>query len=172
MKLYTFDDAASSWVQLGLNVTGKTRGDEFGYYMTTSADGRTLAIGSPATENANNPGWVRVLSLNDGQQIGEDIVGTTKNGEFGSALALSEDGKTIAVGDQDTGNQSGSVRVFKFNALNSTWAQHGEAINESEGKWELFGFSVSLSGDGKMLAVGTPYYADGYGTVRIFFDKS
>lgn len=172
VKLYTFDDAASSWVQLGLNVTGKTRGDEFGYYMTTSADGRTLAIGSPATENANNPGWVRVLSLNDGQQIGEDIVGTTKNGEFGSALALSEDGKTIAVGDQDTGNQSGSVRVFKFNALNSTWAQHGEAINESEGKWELFGFSVSLSGDGKMLAVGTPYYADGYGTVRIFFDKS
>ena len=169
VRLFSFDAVASSWVQNELNMTGVGRNDQFGFFVATSADGETLAMGAPAFE-AGRPGYVKVASLKNGQQIGQIIEGKTIEGEFGSAISLSEDGKTIAVSDPDQGNGLGSVSVFKFKASNSTWVQHGEAI-EGENTFDYFGYAVALSGDGKILAIGTPYDR-GNGTVRIFFDRT
>lgn len=168
VTVYSYDDVASSWVQQGPDITGVTREDQFGYAVATSADGETLAVGAIA-EDANKSGYVRVYSLKDRRQIGNNINGTTNNGNFGSALSLSEDGKTIAVGDIDTGDGFGCVHVFKFNAANSTWVQYGETIEGVE-PWDYFGFAVSISGDGRTVAIGASY-EKGNGTMRIFSGK-
>ena len=108
VRLFSFDAVASSWVQNELNMTGVGRNDQFGFFVATSADGETLAMGAPAFE-AGRPGYVKVASLKNGQQIGQIIEGKTIEGEFGSAISLSEDGTTIAVSDPDQGNGLGSV---------------------------------------------------------------
>lgn len=168
VRVYSYEDVTSSWVQQGTDITGITRGDQFGYTVATSADGETLAIGAPA-EDANKPGYVRVYSLKDMRQIGNNINGTTNNGYFGEALTLSGDGKTVVVGDSDTGDGMGCVHVFKFNAENSTWEQYGEVI-EGVNRFDYFGIAVSISGDGRTIAIGA-MYEKGNGTMRIFSEK-
>jgi hypothetical protein len=83
---------------------------------------------------------------------------------------LSSDGTILAVGgakNDGTGANAGHVRVFKYSS--SSWSQLGFDI-DGEAAGDEFG-SVSLSGDGTILAVGA-YKNDGSGTdaghVRVF----
>ncbi len=87
---------------------------------------------------------------------------------FGDSLSLSGDGNSLAVaaswedskaggvgGDQsndDAGN-SGAVYVF-VRDTEKTWSQQAYLKASNTGAWDLFGDSLSLSGDGKTLAVG------------------
>ena len=80
----------------------------------------------------------------------------------------------IAVGawgnDGENGVDSGHARVYRFNDTASIWMQLGEDIDgEVADDWA--GSSVSLSADGKMVAVGSDGNDDnGYesGHVRVF----
>ena len=89
---------------------------------------------------------------------------------FGSAIALSGDGSTLAVaalteassatgvnGNQtdDSAVQSGAVYVFTHTG--TEWRQQAYVKASNTGHTDLFGSSVSLSGDGDTLVVGAPY---------------
>lgn len=93
---------------------------------------------------------------------------------FGSAISLSADGRTLAVGTTSeesnatgiNGNQNdnsqfaaGAVYVFRFDGMG--WAQQAyvKASNTAFGGW--FGKDVSLSEDGNTLAVGAPFEVSG-----------
>ncbi|HEB56045.1 MAG TPA: hypothetical protein ENI98_07030 [Gammaproteobacteria bacterium] len=95
--------------------------------------------------------------------------GNTDDGDqFGTALSLSEDGNALAVGaiDEDSSaigiegiinnstNDSGAVYVYTRNGVNIQQT-HIEASNT--GVNDQFGVAISLSGDGKTLAVGAAY---------------
>ena len=93
---------------------------------------------------------------------------TGKDDQFGSAIALSADGNTLAVGaifeqsaakgvnavSKDHAVNSGAVYVYTRD--NKGWKQQAylKASNTEEGA--QFGNSVSLSSDGNLLAVGAP----------------
>lgn len=51
------------------------------------------------------------------------------------------------------GNYSGHVRVYQYNVSTSNWDQKGFDI-DGEAAEDLSGGSVSLSGDGSILAIG------------------
>jgi hypothetical protein len=102
---------------------------------------------------------------------GDDVEGD----QFGFSLALSGDGNTLAVGaigedsaargidgDQadDTAVSSGAVYVFTRAA--GTWTQQAYVKSANSDAGDLFGYSVSLSGDGNALAVAG-YDEDGSG---------
>jgi hypothetical protein len=73
-----------------------------------------------------------------------------KPSEFGTGIAISADGSIIAVGAPGN-NENSFVRVYKY--LNNEWLQLGaDIVNESI--LEKVGSSVSLSADGKILAIG------------------
>ncbi|MFZ5470462.1 MAG: cadherin-like beta sandwich domain-containing protein [Myxococcota bacterium] len=87
--------------------------------------------------------------------------------EFGSALALSADGKTLAVGafyeasasSGINGNQSDNTApnagaAYVFTRTNGTWAQEAYLKASNAAANEFFGHSVALSGDGNFLVVG------------------
>ncbi|HEY7885328.1 MAG TPA: hypothetical protein VIC08_10310 [Cellvibrionaceae bacterium] len=83
---------------------------------------------------------------------------------FGFSTALSADGTTLAVGaprynlpQQDNESeveQTGAV--FLFTAEDTGWTLQQTLINPSEQTDELFGYSLALSDDGSVLAIGVP----------------
>ena len=165
-------------VQLGQTIYGYPIDDYFGYSVDISPDGITLVIGSPGYER---PGYVRVFSLESTddldtgswKQIGEDIIGEGIGDQFGYSVSLSEDGKTIAVGawsNDGHGDESGHVRVYHIDDSGLSWLQVGEDI-DGEAAYDYSGVSVSLSADGKTVAIGSFWNDDNgldSGHVRVF----
>jgi hypothetical protein len=114
------DDFGSSWKQLGQDITGDADGDEFGWSVSLSGDGNTLAVGADTNDgNGVYSGHVRVyrLSYNLWNQFGNDIDGKASFDFSGSATSLSADGNTVAIGSEgndDNGSQTGHVRIFSI----------------------------------------------------------
>ena len=96
-------------------------------------------------------------------QRGSNLIGEVSNDQFGISISLSDDGNTIAVGanaNDGSGANSGHVRIYSWNG--SVWSQKGVDIN-GENSQDEFGYSVSLSSDGNVIAAGG-YANDGNGS--------
>jgi hypothetical protein len=108
-------------------------------------------------------------------QIGYDIDGENAEDYFGGSISMSWDGLIVAIGsntNNGNGVNAGHVRVYENTV--GTWTQVGGDI-DGEAAGDQSGFTVSLSSDGSILAIGAPYN-DGNGTdaghVRIFQNVS
>ena len=69
---------------------------------------------------------------------------------------MSSDGTTLAIGafgNDGNGTGAGHVRVYQYNSSNSSWEQFGTDI-DGETAADASGYSVSLSSDGTIIAVG------------------
>ncbi|MCP4930321.1 MAG: hypothetical protein GY918_14825, partial [Gammaproteobacteria bacterium] len=72
----------------------------------------------------------------------------------GQSVSLSSDGSIVAIGaygNDGNGTDSGHVRVYQNNSGN--WEQIGSDI-DGEAASNYFGYSVSLSSDGSIVAIG------------------
>jgi hypothetical protein len=89
---------------------------------------------------------------------------TQAEDEFGFAIALSTDGRTLAVGahredsgvidDQSDNSQSAAGAAYVFTRNGSQWTQQAYLKASNPQSADLFGRSIALSGDGNTLAVG------------------
>jgi hypothetical protein len=157
VRVYTWDvdPDTDAWVQQGGDIDGEAAYDQSGYAVALSGDGKTLAIGAPGN-GGSDAGHVRVYTF-DGDawvQQGGDIDGEAANDQSGYAVALSGDGKTLAIGatgNDGNGSYAGHVRVYTFDG--DAWVQLGDDIN-GEARYDRSGYAVALSGDGKTLAIG------------------
>ena len=95
--------------------------------VALSSEGKTLAIGAPraSTEWSGHVvvyGWANEDS--NWVQLYEEITGETSEDSSGHSLALSSNGKILAVGEpqenDSDGNVPGQVRVFSLVRLTST----------------------------------------------------
>ncbi len=110
----------SSWIQIGQDIIGEANGDEFGWDLSLSDDGKTLAVGAwGADGNGAVSGHVKVYQIDDSvsgwMQIGDDINGEAAYDGSGQPVSLSADGNTVAISspyNDDNGYDSGHVRVF------------------------------------------------------------
>jgi len=165
---------AQEWSQIGNDLNGEASLDYFGYKVSLSADGSTLAVGGYQNDGSGtDAGHVRVFQNNTGTwtQIGNDIDGETAQDHSSRALSLSADGNIVAIGamyNNGNGTNSGHVRIFENMA--GVWTQIGDDI-DGENANDFSGYSVSLSGDGTIVAIGSVgSSANGAnsGQVRIF----
>ena len=150
------------WVQVGSAVNLATA-DQPGFRggVAVSADGDVVAVGSPSDDTAaTDAGAVRVYQYSGGwSQRGADVRGVAASDVAGTSVALSNDGLVLAVGapgnsfDMGETGPDGWVRVYDWNG--SAWVQRGEVL-AGVNDHDRFGFSVSLSNDGSVLAVGSP----------------
>jgi hypothetical protein len=135
---------------LGQILEGDFPGDYFGYSTSLSEDGNILAVGAPGFGN-DQQGYVRVYYLeNDNvhvmwKQLGQDI---TDNNGFGYSVALSRDGKTLAVGENYHTNGN-NVKVYRINDAGLIWTQLGEDTDR-----DTSGYSTSLPVFANTLEVG------------------
>ena len=182
--------------------------DSFGTSVALNADASLFVVGAPADSGASNSvansGCVRLFILGNHNYSGATLKGVFGAGyigganldiqleagdNFGSSVALSGDGRTMAVGaafDDGYGNTllgSGCVRIIRFadsafnggsvlytighgyvGSVNQNWPHPLQA----EG-W--FGWSVALNTNATLMAVGSPgevNYSTDIGNVRLF----
>jgi len=99
---------------------------------------------------------------------GSAIIGDSVYDHFGEAVALSDDGLTLAIGAPYNGD-GGYIQVFRNSQ--TQWQQMGHAII-GETLNEQMGSSIALSGDGYIIACGARGYdtdkAYAVGRVRVF----
>ncbi len=130
--------------------------------LSLSGDGNTFAIGSPYASNIGYlNGHVKlytkisdpIYGFDTWSQIGQTISSSSSGNRTGYSVSLSDDGNTVAISSPYYGNYSGKVEVYVKSAGN--WSQIGQTIYGNS--YDLFGISLSISGDGNRIAVGSPY---------------
>ncbi|KAL3811595.1 hypothetical protein ACHAXA_002723 [Cyclostephanos tholiformis] len=169
VRVYRMDESESDWKQLGDDIEGETAYDWLGFSVSLSADGTRVAIGSAWNgDKGVSSGLVKVYQMDSAGSIWEQL-GQTLYGDFtldysGMSVSLSSDGNTLAIGspgDNEDGDRPGYVRVFSLNVSDdstgtSSWEQIGlDIIGEAKG--DEFGRSISLSEDGKTIAIGAVF---------------
>jgi len=157
-RVYQFSNG--TWSQLGANITGDAY-DYTGSSVSLSSDGTIVAVGAQYNaSNGSDSGRVRVYQWSGVSwgQLGGNINGESAGDWSGTSVSLSSDGTILAVGapknDGSTGGDAGHVRVYQFSG--GSWTQIGQDI-DGEAAHDQSGYSVSLSSDGTILAVGAPY---------------
>jgi len=169
-RVFGLNTSTQAWIQIGDDIDGEAPGDTSGTAVSLSSDGKTVAIGARGNDgvNGSDSGHVRVFQLNAGGawvQMGVDIDGEAANDRSGESVSLSSDGKIVAIAaklNYGNGYISGQTRVFQWNAITLDWVQMGIDI-DGEAAGDQSGSSVSLSSDGKIVAIGA-YTNDGNGS--------
>lgn len=153
-------------------------GDAFGTSVALSASGTTLAVGAPRENsgnsskndnNANDAGAVYVFTY-DGTAWIEAYVKAERpdvDDLFGTSVALSADGLTLAVGaasedgnarmingDQTNNGAPAAGAAYVFRRVGTAWHQEAYIKPSNLDDYDGFGSSVALSADGSILAVG------------------
>ena len=171
-KTIVYSYVNDMWVQKGQVLIGENNLDNSGWSVSLSNSGDVVAIGAPnALDNSSaNTGHVRVYSWNgtSWSQKGSDIDGEEMLDDSGSAVNLSDDGNTVAIGaigNDGNGDESGHVRVYQFDG--SDWIQLGQDI-DGEAPGDQSGNAVSISSDGTKVAIGAVGNSDGAGHVRVY----
>ncbi|MFC1775787.1 WD40 repeat domain-containing protein [Pseudomonadota bacterium] len=143
--------------QLGKDIDGEAANDESGWSVSMSSTGNRLAIGAQSNDgNGFDSGHVRVYQWSGTawQQLGDDIDGEAIYDDSGWSVSMSANGERLAIGARDndgSGFSSGHVRVYQWSGTD--WDQLGNDI-DGESAYDYFGVSVSMSSDGKRLAIG------------------
>ena len=159
------------WKRRGTDLIGKVPGDMLGETVVLNREGNVLVVGAPG---ANNKGGL-VMAFYYNNRTWSDMGGAIQGvGQFGVSLDLSHDGTILAVGGNLAPTSvddkvKGHVRVYRFAQSVQEWTPMGDAL-EGDQEHENLGWSVSLSGDGIHLAVGSPTYGmNKMGRVQMFF---
>ena len=152
-EAYVYEWNGTTWVQLGTDFIGEEN-NKLGSVVRISNGGNRIAISSPglALSGRFASGFVRVFDWNGSAwiQVGSDIEASSGNATafFGTSMDLSGDGNRIVVGNSFFGNK---VEVFDWDG--NDWNKIGVDLGPERSN-DRFGTSVSLSEDGKLLAIG------------------
>ena len=122
VAVFKYNIFSNEWKQVGKTLSSSEESDGFGSSVALSSNGAVLAVGAPLNDGTTgrNAGSVGVYTYNaselEWEPIGDALVGEEAGDEFGSAVALSEDGVTVAgsarLNSGENGRYTGQVRVF------------------------------------------------------------
>lgn len=176
--VYLFKRNGDTWNQDAyLKASNAQTFDRFGTDLSLSADGKTLAVGARGKDSESGAVYVFVHSgtawseeayIKASNAEADDQFGSTGGAwTFGTAVSLSGDGHTLAVGaafessnatgingNQDDNSASKSGAVYIFTRSGSDWPQQAYIKASNTDTQDRFGHAVSLSADGNTLAVG------------------
>ncbi|MEZ6117746.1 MAG: FG-GAP repeat protein [Pirellulaceae bacterium] len=145
-RVYNWDGL--SWIQQGADIDGEATGDEFGRAVTLSSDGSTLVVGAYRNDgNGTDAGHVRVFVWSGSAWIqqGADIDGEAAGDEFGRAVAVNGNGKSLVIGayrNDGIGSDAGHARIYDW--IDST---AGGSISTSGGSVSITAADVNLEGN-------------------------
>jgi hypothetical protein len=161
-RVYSY--AAPTWTQVGSDIVGASAGEALGSAVGISGDGARIIVGSPTDDGGgDDAGTVRVFDEVAGawESRGSSIPGTEVGEEQGSAVALSGDGTTIAIGAPRSdagGTDSGAVSIYRYRL----------AVHDSTGAESVVagapGIYLHVAGPVGRQVEGSPVY---YGSDRV-----
>jgi hypothetical protein len=147
-EAYVFVRSGTTWSQqTKLHSRGESF-DRFGRFV--DIDGDTAVVGSYQSNDAgfDNAGsayifvrsgttWTRQAVLTASDAAAFDL--------FGENVAISGDTVVVGARNDDAGTDSGSAYVFQ--RTGTTWTQQAKLTASDAAAGDIFGFSVSISGD-------------------------
>ncbi len=165
MTVYEYETNTSHWVIIGEDVglDGGISGAHSGLKICMSYTGDRLVIGSRYYTDTSklHIGRTRIFQYESAQwrRMGHDLVGDDEYDYSGSSVAMTKDGSVVAIGatgDDSVQQNTGRVKVYRFNEDSQSWERRGnEIIGEAED--DESGFSVAMNDDGSRVAVGAIY---------------
>ena len=189
---YVFVRSGAAWTQQAyVKASNAQGGDRFGFSISLTADGNTMAVGAydedggasgvngKVDEEAPGSGAAYVFRRQATTWTQEAYVKqstTVRNSALGSAVALSADGTTLVVGAVDetsltrgidgdeNSKQNNSVSagaIYIFGRAADGWQRQAYVKSSNIGPTDLFGMRLALSRDGNMLAAGAPGQSGG-----------
>jgi len=151
--LYAVDSSNAGSVPTLVQVLfGFSAQDEFGNDVALSDDGSRLVVAA-RSENVQE-GAIRIYERTSGTNewyLLGTIVGAGEGFRAGWSVAISGDGNVVAMGSTKGGSEQGGI-VSTYVAPD--WRLYGSII-EAQTPRDVTGFSVSINGDGTMVAVGS-----------------
>ncbi len=157
--------------------------DTFGTSVAISADGRVIAVGTPAEDSsgvgfngvvdeaAAEGGAVSVFLMDAGQWVPGGTLRPEQRrarAQFGTAVALNADGSRLVVGAPEEngltsypdGGQDPAGGAwgagYVVDRTGASWAQAARLTASVPGLGDRFGLSVAIDGRGDLVAVGAP----------------
>ena len=185
--VYIYTRNGTNWTdQAYVKASNTAAGDRFGFDLSLSADGNTLAVGAPTEDSdaagingdesndaAPDSGAVYLFArsgTNWSQQAYVKASNTEAGDAFGNTVALSGDGNTLAIaawaedsnaigvnGTQLDNLAPQSGAVYVFARSGSSWSQQAYVKASNTGVGDRFGSDLSLSADGGTLVVGAVF---------------
>ena len=182
--VYVFSHTNEIWQQQAyIKSSNPAPGDGFGNVVSLNANGNTLAVGAKVENGAATgingnelnkttagAGAVYLFERNNeawAQQAYIKASNTDRADLFGSAVSISADGNSLAIGAPNEGslatgingnqNDNGAQRtgaVYMFARNNDNWQQRAYIKASNTDARDAFGISVSFSADGDTLAIG------------------
>jgi len=136
----------------------------YGSSVVISGDGSLMAVGAT--------GAVYLYSLVNTARTGSNslsllqvLYGLSSNDEFGNAIALSQNGNRLVVGSRSENGQRGAMRVFERDDASvaapavdnaPSWSLMEGGVISGQSPSDRAGWSVSISPDGSVIAMGSP----------------
>ena len=148
-----------------IQLAGTSTNEYFGSSVSLNSDGTRLAVGADQYQNGN--GYVKIYRESEGSwsSLGQ-ISGDSNGDRFGYAVSISSNGNRVAIGAYLHSSNRGHVRIYEYSG--GTWNKIGIDL-DGEGSGDEFGFSVSLSSNGKRVMAGGPLYeSDNRGVVKVY----
>ncbi|MBX2835297.1 MAG: FG-GAP repeat protein [Gammaproteobacteria bacterium] len=190
---YVFVRSGDSWQQEAfIKASDPEEDDRFGGAIALSADGNTLAVAASGDDGYT--GAVYVFARNSGKWVQQAYLNASNKdlarfAQFGSAISISADGNTLAIGAWGEGGFSNGINgdqyavlpkpsygrpegaiyigaAYVFTRNVSEWRQvaYVKATNNTADVENIsvsYGEALALSGDGQTLVVGTNEEAGG-----------
>ena len=152
---YVFTRQSGTWSQVAkLTASDEAADDGFGYRVAIGGD--TVVVGAPwDDDNGSGSGSAYVFTRHSGSwsQVAKLTASdAVADAVFGSSVAV--DGDTVVVsarGDDDNGEDSGSVYVFTRQS--GSWSQKDKLIATDAAAGTVFGISVAVDGDTVVVGV-------------------
>src|SRR5262249_54574740 len=170
--VYVFARTGSTWTQQAYikasNPGEKDEGDQFGYSLSLSSDGNTLAAGAigedsnatgingnQADNSANGSGAAYVFTRNGttwSQQAYVKSAMTRPNVLFGYSIGVSGNGDTLAVAEYDADRGKGALYVLTRSG--GMWSHQARLQASNAENGDSLGYSLAISEDGNTLVAG------------------
>jgi hypothetical protein len=157
--------AVDPLVQQGGKIVGNDlqtngSGSQFGKSLAISADGNIALIGGWTDNSSVGAVWVFTRSGGVWTQLGSKIVPTDEtpgtSAQFGTSVALSQDGSTALIGGDLDNNNVGSGAAWVYVRSGSGYAEQRMLTGTGLTGADRFGESVALSSDGNTALIGGP----------------
>ena len=160
IHVYAFDDNSESWLPKGEPINVQFSSESGDYGVSLSSNGNVIAISDEKYDNFS--GRVTIFVYNTDKrwdQIGNDIVGENVGMRLGLCVEISADGTSLAIGapfyDTIHDYDVGQVQGYKYSRKNDLWIKKGRIL-DGEAEGDGSGYSVSMSRDGSIVAIGAP----------------
>jgi len=143
--------------------------DNFGGAVAIAGDGGTALIGAESDEGPNGEGAGSAYIFTQSESSGEwqqETKLTANDGDdgdaFGEVVAMADDGSTAVIGarhDEDP-NGEGAGAAYIFARSVSSWQQEAKLTADDGNRFDQFGHSVAIAGDGSTALIGARYKED------------